>query len=662
MKKGINKKVWKVAIPSLCVVSLLMAMVIQYSSKASTEMEATGEAISTISSYEKEGLTTYIGYGYNVVEKDYINADDVSKTNTIFNLVDKETENGTLNGIRNTDIIIDNASNDVETYYISARTVEGFIKEFNTKFGAKAKVTDKETWAPFSMGVAAEASASLNKKKSTLKKSEYVKDVREVKTGTAIWALDECDFYDYLTESFKKDVMTMEPVKLFEKYGTHFLRSVELGGRLEINASIEADSTENLTKAVASFKASIDSSTKEKKNPMTTIIASPKKEEGANNNGGNNGGNNNGGNNNGGNNAENNSEPTNAANEGQEETGGKKLDNASIDSYTDYSLDEVLRHATIELSSDCYGGDAKDFTSYINTTVNGMLSPENALGTEVFAGNTGLGNAYAQWLDTISARPALVDIYDHDSLYPIWKLLDFFAENDENLNVEDIMARKTQLEEAFERYGQDNYDTIMKGLTDGKNDSMFAKMETKITGVKDGYSYNRNNQLDDDDKAIHDGYKLGNVIVTNSANNEDGTMSANSDSLQVMYQLTEDKDCLQLGTTVEKSHTLVYDSHLLGSINGYGKVIDKWMVKEGAYYVQIIYKDQTSVSAYNNNVFKNKHNNDSIVLFETDEKEVDSHGGIDKINVLVLYETMSTGKYGMNKFYNWLEEGTVQFK
>ena len=34
--------------------------------------------------------------------------------------------------------------------------------------------------------------------------------------------------------------MTMEPSKLFDKYGTHFLRSVTMGGKLEINSSVKA--------------------------------------------------------------------------------------------------------------------------------------------------------------------------------------------------------------------------------------------------------------------------------------------------------------------------------------------------------------------------------------------------------------------------------------
>ena len=119
---------------------------------------------------------------------------------------------------------------------------------------------------------------------------------------------------------------------------------------------------------------------------------------------------------------------------------------------------------------------------------------------------------------------------------------------------------------------------------------------------------------------------------------------------------------LPVGTSDERTHTIMYDTHYLGSIKGYGKVIDKWMAKEGAYYVQVIYKDQTSDSSYNNNVFKNMNKNDAVVLYETDPAKVEEHGGIDKINVLVIYETMSTSKYCNSMFYNWLEEGSVVFK
>ena len=457
------------------------------------------------------------------------------------------------------------------------------------------------------MGVAAEATTSFNKKKTTLKKSEYVKDIREVKTGTAVWAIDESEFYEYLTENFKQDVISLEPEELFEKYGTHFLRSVVLGGRLELNASIEADSNEDLNKAVANFKTTLDgtleqdSKAKENKDTNTTTTA----DDGS--------------------------------------TGAKTNIHAEVDSQNDITFNEIKKYATIDLSSKCYGGEAKDFTTYVNTTARGILSSDTNLGADIYGGNTSLGNAYAQWLTTVRTRPALVDIYDKDSLYPIWDLLDYFVDNDDSLNEEYIMERKEELKAAFEKYGKDNYDKIMNNVDNAKNNSLYAIMVTTVTGVKEGY-------------------KLGNVVVTNAANNEDGSMTANADSMKVMYQVNQDLDMLPVGTSDERTHTIMYDTHYLGSIKGYGKVIDKWMAKEGAYYVQVIYKDQTSDSSYNNNVFKNMNKNDAVVLYETDPAKVEENGGIDKINVLVIYETMSTSKYCGSMLYNWLEEGSVVFK
>ena len=619
MEKWNKKRVASIAIPSLCVLSLAVALTFSYVSKASNEMVETGEAIQTIDSYEKEGLTTYIGYGYNVVKKDYINADDVTKTNTIFNLIDKNTDSGTVKGIRNTNVIVDSASNDVQTYYINARSVESFLNEFNAKFGSKAKVTAKTDWLPFTCGIASEASQSLAHKKTTQTKSEYVKDRREVKTSTAIWELDECDYYKYLTESFKKDILEMEPEALFEKYGTHFLRSVVLGGRLELNASIEANSTENLDKAVSTFKTSIDVMSK-----------------GQNNN-------------------------ANGDNTNNNDNNGINA-NVEVESDINATLESILKNADIEVSSSCYGGEAKDFASYINTTLRGYFNNDQTLGTEALIGNQSYGNTYSQWLTTVRTRPALVDIYDSDSLYPIWNLLDFFAENDPELDKDVLIERKNKLKEAFEAYGLENYKSIMNGLEGEDNKSMYATMDTVVTGVKDGYSYNKNKKLNEKDVAIHNEYKLGNVIVTNSSKNSDGTMSANSDSLQVMYQLTQDKDNLPVGDTDKESHKLVYDSHWLSSICGYGDVINKFMAGKGAYYVQLVYKDQTTTSTYGSNLLKKLNNGDSTVMFETNASEVDKHGGIDKINVLVIYETMGTSKFGFNSFYNWLEEGSVRFR
>ena len=102
--------------------------------------------------------------------------------------------------------------------------------------------------------------------------------------------------------------------------------------------------------------------------------------------------------------------------------------------------------------------------------------------------------------------------------------------------------------------------------------------------------------------------------------------------------------------------------YVLLSINGYGRVIKKLMGGSGAYYVQIVYKDQVTTSKYDANFLNKANKGDSVLMIETDPVEVDKHGGIDKINVLVVYETMSVSKLGIIKYLNWLDEGSVTFK
>lgn len=64
---------------------------------------------------------------------------------------------------------------------------------------------------------------------------------------------------NYLTDSFKKNLASMEPQQLFELYGTHMLRSVIMGGRVEYNATTDSqyqsDSSSMETDVKASFNA-----------------------------------------------------------------------------------------------------------------------------------------------------------------------------------------------------------------------------------------------------------------------------------------------------------------------------------------------------------------------------------------------------------------------
>ena len=633
MKK--RKLAMSITASFLVIISLVVFFVVKNSSNASRNREIkTGESLSTIAEVEENSgttnsysnkdktyITTYIGYGYNVATKGYIHENNVNKSavdNMIFNI---STSNSTENNIRDTYVKVDNCSRTIEKETIDGRSVEEYMKEFKATLAAKKfNFTNKLNWVPFVNDIYAEVGGTFNRTSLSSSKTAYITDTMTKKASTVTWMLEEKDYYQYLTDNFKRDIMELEPEELFSKYGTHFFRSVVLGGKLKYTATIKADSEKTLNEASATFKTSVNNSEKSNTDKVTGNRYNWCTEE---------------------------PKDTVSYNDGKENT-----------------------NMTIDCKAYCYGGLATSYSDKFNEVASNIASIVlNKVTTQTSQEEYKyMNNEYNTWLDSVDNAPALIDIIDQYSLYPIWDLLDYFPDNDPTISDEKVKERKEELEKAFDEYGLDNYNSIIKKYENEVEDSLYTEIESEVTGVNNLSSYDKSKKLSDEEAEIHKDFKLGNMYVTNAGKTSAGSYMLNDSSFEVSYKLAQDPYNLPLSDEFAKKyakHSLVSDISHVGKVNGYGDIFSFWKEfspLKGGYYVQVVYNDNQTDCCSGNNLLKKKNNGDSIVMYTSKPSEVEKHGGVSEIKVLFLYKTQAISNVTFSPSYKWIQEGSIKFQ
>lgn len=633
MKK--RKLAMSITASFLVIISLVVFFVVKNLSNASRNREIkTGESLSTIAEVEEKSgttnsysnkdktyITTYIGYGYNVATKGYIHENNVNKSavdNMIFNI---STSNSTENNIRDTYVKVDNCSRTIEKETIDGRSVEEYMKEFKATLAAKKfNFTNKLNWVPFVNDIYAEVGGTFNRTSLSSSKTAYITDTMTKKASTVTWMLEEKDYYQYLTDNFKRDIMELEPEKLFSKYGTHFFRSVVLGGKLKYTATIKADSEKTLNEASATFKTSVNNSEKSNTDKVTGNRYNWCTEE---------------------------PKDTVSYNDGKENT-----------------------NMTIDCKAYCYGGLATSYSDKFNEVASNIASIVlNKVTTQTSQEEYKyMNNEYNTWLDSVDNAPALIDIIDQYSLYPIWDLLDYFPDNDPTISDEKVKERKEELEKAFDEYGLDNYKSIIKKYENEVEDSLYTEIESEVTGVNNLSSYDKSKKLSDEEAEIHKDFKLGNMYVTNAGKTSAGSYMLNDSSFEVSYKLAQDPYNLPLSDEFAKKyakHSLVSDISHVGKVNGYGDIFSFWKEfspLKGGYYVQVVYNDNQTDCCSGNNLLKKKNNGDSIVMYTSKPSEVEKHGGVSEIKVLFLYKTQAISNVTFSPSYKWIQEGSIKFQ
>lgn len=631
--KNINKKIICVILVGVLLSSSIITIFcVTRSSRASQEIK-TGDSLVAIKDYEvsndQTGISTYLGYGYNVTEKGYIHENNINASsvdNFIFNM----QSNGSKKCIQDTFIKVDNGSRVIDKNYIDARSVESYLKQFNAniskkKFELPGKIT---SWIPFVSDVYVEVGGQFNKTNTTTSKTAYVKDTMTKKAASITWMLEEEDYYEYLTESFKEDLMELEPKDLFDKYGTHFFRSVILGGKLEYSAKITASSERDLNTATASFKLNVN---KESDKAQSTTT-----------------------------------------------NGNRNNNNNNGEDQVSYQDNSRVSNVTIDCTAYCYGGAANSYSdsfsniarNIANTTLTDLAQDQSSrYGTtdnqaDITIDQVGL-STYDEWLRSIDKFPALIDIRDKYSLYAVWDLLDYFPDNNPEISEAEAEERKQVLQEAFNEIGQENYDNIVKKYENETSDSLYTEIETDLSVVHPYSSYDKNHPLKDEYAKINDGTKIGRMYITNAGKTSDGKYMLNDNSFEISYKLEQDPNLLSVGETKYTNHRLISDLNRVSSVPGYGNIFSFWKQfapRKGGYYVQVVYKNNQTDSCAENNLLGKKNKGDSVKLYTSDISKVETNGGVAEINVLLVYmtETSTNGFFPME--YRWLQEGTIKFE
>lgn len=186
-------------------------------------------------------------------------------------------------------------------------------------------------------------------------------------------------------------------------------------------------------------------------------------------------------------------------------------------------------------------------------------------------------------------------------------------------------------------------------------------------------------KIDEGLAKIHSGYKLGEVSISNAYRNEDDKVVLTNNQFQIIYSMLQDKTNLPLGEAENAiKHNVIKDLDMNFNINGYGDIFKYMYLYKGAAYIQIKYKNGVTAKPIKlNNIFEEGNKNDensnkmsinkgdSVVLYQSNPSEVFENGGVESINVLILYKTRASfyeNGISYSKKIKWMDEGSIIFK
>lgn len=567
----------------------------------------TNGSVVTIDEYNSSNKSEKVGHGYNALTGDYTKMQGINDNNFIFSKRSADSSKDKV--IEDTKVSVDTGYSNGRSYIVSGRNSSEFLNSLKSEFNSSIDASLSGDLSPLSMKMFLNVNAKFDGQVKSGKVCEYIKAIKEPVVASVSWNLKESQYFDYLDDDFISDLLNMEPEKLFKKYGTHFFRSYLLGGRLEINAMITSDTNEQLTTVSSSFKSSIKADGKVDNNDVSVSD-----------------------------------------------------ENSSSIEITDK---DTLAASDIKTDAQYYGGKEADFDAYADLLASKVLGKNDKNTTN----NVSCSSIYKDWVISVEEEPTLIDIYDENSLYPIWDLLLKFPDDYEKMSKEELLARRTKLEETFSTL-KEQYDKDIKNQVDSiQNKETKSNIGTTLTGVKASSSYDYKATLDEKIASVHNGYKLGDICITNSHRNydEEDTISLTDNKFKIVYNMTQDKTNLPTGDLEGVfNHSIISDIIPTMNINGYGDIFKYQSLRKGASYVQVKYKNSTTPEPVKKtNIFKSINKGQSIILFESDAADVYSNGGVESIEVLVLYETKIIYNRNLNKpikYCKWLEKGSVLIK
>ena len=180
---------------------------------------------------------SYIGYGYDVINSSYINSDEVKMNYPIFDyekLLDKR--------------LIMIKERRTEDMYISSDTMEDYMNRLSASFSTKIKAGKI-----FSGG----AMASFTSTNTNVASALFYEYSHQTRAYYLILQLDTEEYKEMLTDAFRRDLMNMNISNLFQKYGTHLITSVAMGGRIDLFYTMTSNKVTDFSKIKASLETDV---------------------------------------------------------------------------------------------------------------------------------------------------------------------------------------------------------------------------------------------------------------------------------------------------------------------------------------------------------------------------------------------------------------------
>ncbi len=181
--------------------------------------------------------SSYLGYGYDVINDPYMDGDSVDILYPIIDL--NKLENAKLKVAKN----LKNSS-----FEVDSESMEEFYEEYSAKLDVSTKV-----------GKLFSASLKVNYKGSNKEKNFYhlYMSSYTVKLYNIYLTNTITEIRDMLSDEFQNDLLNLDAEDLFDKYGTHMIQSASLGGRVDINATYSSDEITKEQEISAQIKADI---------------------------------------------------------------------------------------------------------------------------------------------------------------------------------------------------------------------------------------------------------------------------------------------------------------------------------------------------------------------------------------------------------------------
>ena len=170
--------------------------------------------------------SSFLGYGYDVINDPYMDALSINYSAPIIDM--QKIENAQLMMVKGTQAAWE---------WMDGETLEDFYKEYATKFS-------------FNMDLGKMFSANLklafNGSDTAKEYWHFCKGLYNTKTFTLHLTNKLSEIRSMLSEEFKSDLLSMKADELFDKYGTHMIKDVSMGGRMEINFVYSCEETNSI--------------------------------------------------------------------------------------------------------------------------------------------------------------------------------------------------------------------------------------------------------------------------------------------------------------------------------------------------------------------------------------------------------------------------------